>query len=293
MLDLRERILELGGTADFEEIIRAAIHAENRNTYTMLPVTITKDSDGKKAMLQPTVKAQVRDADGNLKHVDLPEVEGIVHFMGGGGMTATFPIKQGGEGMVLFASRAIDAWHQSGGSQQAVDTRSHHLSDGIFLPGLRSQPRDLKDINTEAAETRTDDGKHKTSVHPKNGVAVSVEDGKHTMAWHPENGIAASVDGGKHTLNLNPAAGISMKTAMKLAIDATSGIDMKGALGVDGKITSSQPIGAGVLQGILQGGLGAVIGAMMTAALFAASGAGAPRDGIQTVRYALAALWSR
>jgi len=108
-MDLRERILELGGTADFEEIIRAAIQAENRNTYTMLPVTITKDSDGKKAMLQPTVKAQTRDADGNLKHVDLPEVEGIVHFMGGGGMTATFPIKQGGEGMVLFASRAIDA----------------------------------------------------------------------------------------------------------------------------------------------------------------------------------------
>jgi hypothetical protein len=124
-------------------------------------------------------------------------------------------------------------------------------------------------------------------------VAVSVEGGKHTMAWHPENGIAASVDGGKHTLNLNPASGISMKTATKLAIEATSGIDMKGALGVDGKITSSQPIGAGVLQGILQGGLGAVIGVMMTAALFAASSAGAPRDGIQTARYALAALWSR
>jgi len=174
-----------------------------------------------------------------------------------------------------------------------VDTRSHHLSDGIFLPGLRSQPRDLKDINTEAAETRTDDGKHKTSVHPKNGVAVSVEGGKHTMAWHPENGIAASVDSGKHTLNLNPASGISMKTAMKLAVDATSGIDMKGALAVDGKVTSTLPIGAGVLQGILQGGIGAVIGALMTGALFAAYGAQAPHEGYQTARYALAAFWGR
>lgn len=182
--DLRERLFEYGGTGALEEVIRAAIQAERRSTWTVLPVKVTKDADGKTAMLQPTVKAQVRDTDGKIQNVDLPEIEGIVHFAGGGGLTHTVPIKKDDEGFVVFASRAIDAWFQNGGSQAPVDARSHHLSDGMFVPGMRSMPRELKGISPDSVQTRTDD---KKSVHDVSQTAITAI---REAAAHQVNGTA-------------------------------------------------------------------------------------------------------
>ncbi len=54
-------------------------------------------------------------------------------------------------------------------------------------------------------------------------------------------------------------AGIALKTAMAVAMQADKGMDLKGALAVTGKITSTLPIGGGVLGSVLSGGLGAIV----------------------------------
>lgn len=62
-------------------------------------------------------------------------------FPGGGGFELTFPLAAGDEGIVVFASRCIDAWWQQSGVQPQAELRMHDLSDGMFIPGMFSQPR--------------------------------------------------------------------------------------------------------------------------------------------------------
>jgi len=177
-----------GNGQTMEDVARAVIEAERAQIHTSVPVKVVTDSDGKTVRLQPTVKVPRRKDDGTMEYVQLPEIEAIVHQAGGGDTALTLPIKTGNEGFVSFGMAAFDAWRESGGVQQAVSTRTHQLSDGMFVPGIRSKPRDIPDINTEAAEARSDDGKHRTITHPTNGVKVTVNGGKQVFDVNAKTG---------------------------------------------------------------------------------------------------------
>ncbi|EPS7437422.1 phage baseplate assembly protein V [Citrobacter freundii] len=85
--------------------------------------------------------------------VDLPVV-----FPRGGGVTLTFPIKEGDECLIVFSSRSIDFWWQNGGVQERADGRVLDLSDAFVIPGPQSQAQKISGISTSAAQLRTDDG---------------------------------------------------------------------------------------------------------------------------------------
>lgn len=260
---------------DPEEELRTAIEAALANMHVAMPVKVMKDSDGKTVSLQPTVKANQRMPDGTVKQVDYPMLDALVHFASGGGATMTHPVKNGDEGMVIFASRSIHNWRENGGLQSQVDQRMHDLSDAIFLPGIRSKPRDLKDINTEAAEMRSDDGKHKVALHPKDGPSMSADGGKHVISAHPKDGI-------------------TVKTATKLAIDAAGGSEFKGAAHFVDAVTSAKSIGApklnGSTGGTFTGIMGGIVGFLLCLGTLALTGGlqVAP-TGIQTAVYRVAA----
>ena len=88
-----------------------------------------------------------------------PLVSVPVFVLGGGGLSATFPITQGDECLVLFNDREIDNWLLAGGTETAPTTpRLHDLSDGMCFVGFRSYPRSLAGYSTNSAQLRTDDG---------------------------------------------------------------------------------------------------------------------------------------
>lgn len=188
-MDLRERIVEYGGPEALEEVIRSAIDARLRNLWTVLPTRLVEDSDGKTVEAKSSIQSQERDEDGKPRHVDLPQFAQVpIQFSSGGGITYTYPLKEKDEGLTIFASRAVAAWREEGGVQKPVDLRSHSLSDGFYVPGVRPKPRDLSDINTEAAEARSDDGKHRGITHPKNGIKTSVDNGRQVIDVNAKTG---------------------------------------------------------------------------------------------------------
>lgn len=87
-----------------------------------------------------------------------------VYFMGGGGITQTFPINEGDECIILFNDRQLENWIQDGAGQAPSMPNLHDLSDGMCLVGLRSNPRALLDISATAYQLRTDDGETLFSV---------------------------------------------------------------------------------------------------------------------------------
>lgn len=153
-MDRRER------QNDPEEAIQAAMDGKQAQIWTALPGIITAfDPDAMTVSVQPAIQASVGDENGAASNVSLPLLVDVpVTFQNGGGFCMTFPIKEGDEALVVFGSRCIDSWWQSGGVQAQAEIRMHDLSDGFAIIGPRSLARLIPNIATNAVQLRTEDG---------------------------------------------------------------------------------------------------------------------------------------
>lgn len=164
-MDIRELI------APLDEAIRIAIRGELKGRFTSLRVIAEKSGDGHVVSLKAVTKAQIRQPDGKTKAVELPIFAEVpISFMGGGDVVSTHPVKKGDEGTIHFMSRGADAHRQSGGVQMPTDMRMMALSHSVFVPGGRSDPKKLKNVSEDSAQTRSVDGKQTSDVHPTGGI---------------------------------------------------------------------------------------------------------------------------
>jgi hypothetical protein len=157
-----------------EEAVRLAHGAQAASTFTATPVQVTETSaDGHSATLLPVTKLRKQDPvtgevtyEDHCSYIDTP-----IHFAGGGGVTATHPVAKGDEGIILHAARDFDAWRQSGGTQQPMDNGINNAGNAIHIPGVRSDPRKLQQVSTEAHHVRSDDKHHVSEMHPDKGIS--------------------------------------------------------------------------------------------------------------------------
>ena len=170
-MDIRERI------NDPEETIRAAIEQHMSRVWTSAPVRVVSYDAGKQTVsLQVTTKAFIKQEDGSQKAVDVPVLQDVrVQFPAGGGQTMTFPIAAGDEGLAVFTTRSPDGWQQSGSDSPPPDASVASLSNGFFIPGVKSDPKALSDVSTSATEIRSDDGNTKISLSGAGGVGIATD----------------------------------------------------------------------------------------------------------------------
>lgn len=168
-MDRRERGVDLMAG------VLAALQGLQAGIYTALPGIIQSFDPAKRTVtIQPTLKAQVQAPDGSKSWVTLPLlVDCPVIFPGGGGFVLTFPLTVGDETLVIFASRCIDAWWQSGGIQVQAEIRMHDLSDGFCLAGIASVPNVQPGISTTSVQLRNDAGTTYVEINPAGAVTVA------------------------------------------------------------------------------------------------------------------------
>lgn len=128
--------------------------------------------------------------------------------MRGGGCTLTFPIAEGDECLVIFASRCIDAWWTAGGVQVQSEFRMHDLSDGFAIVGPFSQATKISGWSTSAVQLRSNDGEAYLQLNPTSHEIDIVT---------PAN-WAANV-GGNTTINVSGNASIN---AQNVAVNASA-----------------------------------------------------------------------
>jgi hypothetical protein len=146
--------------------IQAALKKHQPTIWTALPAVVDTFNAGKATVhAQPTIQAQVYQPNGQWIDTNLPLCHDCpITYPGGGGFSLTFPLAKGNEGLLVFASRCIDSWWQSGGIQKQAELRMHDLSDGFFLPtGGMSNPNVPSSISTTGTELRSANGM--ASVH--------------------------------------------------------------------------------------------------------------------------------
>lgn len=162
---------------DSEESMRLVLDGRQSTMWTAIPgIVQTVDFDAMTCTVQPTIQGTVEDENGVTQSVDLPLLVDVpIVFPSAGGFTITFPMGEGDEVLVVFASRCIDAWWQSGGVQRPMEARMHDLSDGFALPGVHSQPNVIEDISSTDLEIRNDAGD--TLVSLTAGGKIGFENG--------------------------------------------------------------------------------------------------------------------
>ncbi|MGP2948274.1 phage baseplate assembly protein V [Serratia nevei] len=171
-----------------ELVLKAVADSLSTSLRVAMPGIIQSfNVDAVTAMIQPAVKASVRQSDGSLSSVALPLLVDVpVVFPRGGGVTLTFPVAAGDECLVVFADRCIDYWWQNGGVQEPLDQRQHHLADAFALVGPQSQAQKISGISTSAAQLRTDDG----------AAFIELDPGSHAINVTTQGKLTASAQGG-------------------------------------------------------------------------------------------------
>jgi hypothetical protein len=107
--------------------------------HTCLPAKIKSyDSSTQKAEIEPLLKTKYKNED---KAVDLPVINNVPvqwQSANNGSAFIHLPLKAGDLGIILFSERSLDTWLSGeGASVSPDDPRHHHISDAIFIPGVR------------------------------------------------------------------------------------------------------------------------------------------------------------
>lgn len=178
-MDRRER------SSSPTDALLAVLAAKQAEIWTALPGVVkafrkaTGSGPGKgivvdvQCSLQMFYRKPGQTGDG--QWIDVPLLlDCPVMFPGGGGFTLTFPVTVGDECLVVFASRCIDAWFESGGNaNQQAEMRLHDLSDGFAFVGVRSRPRTLSpEVNGTDVELRSDDGTTKIALKSDGSILL-------------------------------------------------------------------------------------------------------------------------
>lgn len=221
-MDQKER------SADSTAALKTALSGWQRGIWTALPgIIIDFNPADCTATVQPAINAVILKQDpktgaqtqANTTLPVLPKVP--VVFPGGGGFGLTFPIAKGDEVLVVFASRCIDAWWQSGGTQGQIEQRAHDLSDGIAIAGLRSVPRVPGSISASSVQLRSDDGSTHVEIAAGGIVNIVASGGLHVTGNITATGEITAGAGGGDSVTLqqhkhgtgSAAAGTSVPTA--------------------------------------------------------------------------------
>lgn len=159
---------------DNEEALRVALDGRLATLWTAMPgIVQSVDFATMTVSVQPAIQGQVEDESGKVQSVDLPLLIHVpIQFPTAGGFALTLPVAVNDEVLILWASRCIDAWWQSGGVQRPIEARMHDISDGFALLGIRSVPKVIPNISPTAAQLRNNAGTSYIEIQPSGRIKV-------------------------------------------------------------------------------------------------------------------------
>lgn len=147
-------------TLPFDEIMKIAIESRLLEMHVCLPCYITKIEGNGYVSVQPTLETlftsqlsnQVPGTFNQAVSSPLPVIQGVpVLLPSGQNWWISAPLAVNDVGIVLFSERSLDNWSVSSGTDfvDPQDTRKFDLSDGIFVPGIRTMATAIPSTGTD------------------------------------------------------------------------------------------------------------------------------------------------
>lgn len=159
---------------DTEESLRLALEAERAGIWTALPaIVVAANLAAQTVSAQPTIQGTITGPDGVARNVNLPLLVDVpIVWPRAGGFALTFPVAAGDEVLIVFASRCIDSWWQSGGIGAPAEARMHDLSDGFAILAPTSQPKRLGGVSSSNVQLRDSAGSTFVEITPSGAVNI-------------------------------------------------------------------------------------------------------------------------
>lgn len=159
---------------DTEESLRLAQENAQAQMWTALPgIVKAVDLAKQTCSVQPAIRGSVTDKEGKTSPCDLPLLVDVpIVFPRAGGFALTFPVQEGDECLVVFASRCIDAWWQNSGVQEPAEWRMHDLSDGFAILAPTSQPKRMHGVSDSTVQLRTESGQTFVEVDADGNITL-------------------------------------------------------------------------------------------------------------------------
>ncbi len=160
---------------DQSEALRLAMENTQSQMWTALPGIVTGvDLSAQTVSVQPTIQGSISSSDGSTQSVNMPLLVDVpIVWPRAGGFALTFPIKAGDEVLVVFASRCIDTWWQSGGVGVQAEARMHDLSDGFAILAPTSQPKTMSNVSAANVQLRDETGTTFVEIAPGGIVRIT------------------------------------------------------------------------------------------------------------------------
>lgn len=120
-------------TPTMTEVLRQAMDAMSGEMSVCTPAEVIKyDHKSQKVDVRPYGKKKYRD--GSVE--DAPVIYNVpLAIPRAGDAFVSLPVEKGHSVLLVFADRSIEKWLASGKSGTPDDTRKHHISDAIAIPG--------------------------------------------------------------------------------------------------------------------------------------------------------------
>lgn len=142
-----------------EQLLRSQESASSKIRVAMPGIIQEFDPATQTVTVQLAIREKVINSSGESSMMEIPMLLDVpIVFPKAGGFSVTFPVKKGDECLVVFGDMCIDAWWQSGGVQNQVETRRHDLSDGFAIMGVSSVPNAVSNYSTNSVQMRNKSG---------------------------------------------------------------------------------------------------------------------------------------
>lgn len=189
--------------ADYQAVsnnegLRLQVQRMIDNLYVAMPVKVIAFSAAtQKVTVQPLTKMKITLGE-EVTYVNFPVLSNIpviIPFCQTLNLAITLPIKAGDTGIILVMDKSLEAFLQTGNvsapplysSPKTATPRCHDLTDSIYIPGLSSNKKLVKDYSVDSLEIRTtDDDKTKVTING-NFIQLAQNYGKNTVKMGGRN----------------------------------------------------------------------------------------------------------
>lgn len=129
-----------GQPTSLADAILGGMNTVKQQVNTTMPgILVDFDSLTQTATIQPAVKRQLFNDDGESSWESLPLLSHVpVMFFFGGGYVMTVPLQAGDTVLLVFTQQGLAEFRATGKESETWDSRRHHISGAVAIPGLHA-----------------------------------------------------------------------------------------------------------------------------------------------------------
>lgn len=122
------------------------------------------------------IQIAILGVDGQGNDFEQPPILSVpVFFAGSSNYSIQHELNAGDEGIAIFSQRCIDGFVTKGAGNPNPILRFHDISDAMFIPGLRSNPKKINSFNSSGISIAKNDGSQSVTLKSNGDVEITTD----------------------------------------------------------------------------------------------------------------------